>query len=169
MAPEGGLRDRLVHESLTELLRSCLSDLGWFNTVDPAVRRPVNLRTMPARLDEEIQPNVVVVTPGDDDTEDVELGSTLAEHTREYWVEVYAEDEAILNHLRGDIEAILRGKHPGCGRDAPTMDLIDWTVATPVKIGTMLIEGVRGDRPRIINRPWQQFMAGIHLLLVEER
>lgn len=167
--PEGGLRDRLVLESLVEMLRDTLGTLGWFDDVDPAVRLPVNLTSKSYKADEEIPLNTIRVLYVDDDHDDIEIGSLASEDTRTCYVEVYAQDEAVLNHLRGDIVAILRGKHPGCGRTWNTLELTDWTLATPAQFGLAHLDRVRSERSRFFNRPWAEFWIGVRVDIVEER
>lgn len=119
----GGLRLRLIKDSLYYMLNSSMDQLGWFNsglTTKPVILTPEQLDTSV-----EIKPNIVGISSENMIQQDIELGSNLAENTWDIYIDVLAEDEAVGIHLAGDIYDILRGKISSIGRTKPRLEVYD--------------------------------------------
>lgn len=138
----GGLRDRLIHDALYRLVEEILTTLGWMNP--GRQHAPINL--VPVAVDEhdEIPANTLTVSPEDVDGTDAEMGSLLEERRTGYWIDFYAEDDAVGKDLIGDLRDALKGKM--AGRTGPVLDVFDTTLATPALAFSCVLEGIRTDR-----------------------
>lgn len=151
----GGLRQRLLRDSLYSTLQEALTDLGWFNS--GRYHKPVTFRATSVPLNEEIQVNTVALSDESVDESDWEIGSLMAEHRTVFYVDVYAEDESVGTHIAGDVKAILGGRLTAIGRSSPTFQVLDLTLATPVPIFSCEIENITVDRAHDFPKTWQRF------------
>ena len=138
--PEGGLRDRLIDESMFQRLKDGLSSQGWFNT--GRQHRPIRCVSDALDEDEKIEPNIVAMSSEGSSGTDLEVGSNATVETVDYWFDIYAESDALGRQLSGDIRAIFQGHFGG----EPVVDVYDWTMATPSRIFS--VEVVTTDRSR---------------------
>ena len=124
---EGGLLDRLVFESFHRYLRAKLDEKGWFDqsSLSPGVR-PVRFQSEPADAAATITANLVTVTTDTTDSTPAETGSDLEEQLTTWWVTIYAQNDAVGRHLRGDCHAILAGKMPSIGAESAGFQVYDW-------------------------------------------
>lgn len=172
----GGLRDRLIEESLHRMLKGALTQLGWLTHSND--RLDVSYEPEPLPADEAVVPNLVnVVIEGIDPEEEQELGSTLSDDTHLLYVDVYAESEAVGKQLAGDIRCILEGKMPNVGRTWPVLTVydftgVDYTMATPdspVELFAVIIERVRQDKAHRAGETWQRHLYSVTAELHDER
>lgn len=148
----GGVRDRLIFDSVYAEIRDALDGLGWFD--DPVdsqgdpLRRPFRLQPEGFGDDGPVTPNVAGVTfstyDGDDE---MEMGSMLTENRLVFYVDVYAENDDVGRHLAGDLRDLLRGRMPSIGRGRPYVDVLDYNQATPTTVFTVEIANVSSDHP----------------------
>lgn len=165
MPIRGGLRQRLIKDSLYNMVNDSLDNLGWY---DPGrSHRPINFiaRTVPP--EEEIPLNTVVLSPGDLSEEEWEMGSMLAEHSWIFYVDIYAESDAIGSHFIGDIRDIMAGRHEDAGRTRPNFPVYDYRQATPPVEFYCDIEDVAIDRAVDFPRPWQKHWYVCRFLVVD--
>lgn len=150
----GGLRARLVHESIYRGIQDALDGLGWFD----AGRNHADVQFLPAGVDDEetVPKNTAALTAFDVDETEEEMGSLLTENRWTYYVDFYAENEAIGTHFIGDIKDIVGGRMPSIGRDRPHFPVYDYTQATPTLLFYVEVEGVIVDRPSVYERPWHR-------------
>lgn len=149
----GGLRARLIRDSLFYMLRDALTDLGWLNNAQPS-HLPITLLAEPTQADQEVPLNTVALADDDLRGEDVELGSGLAEQSWSFFVDFYAENDPIGLHLIRDVKDILEGRMASIGRTRPILVVQDWTLATPVAIFTCEIEDVSTARAHDFPHAW---------------
>lgn len=140
----GGLRARLLRDSFRNMIEAGLSEIGWFD-IDRQ-HRPVRLVAAPANWDEPIEPNLIAVSTTDTEDFELELGSDAARTVIPFFIDVYAEDEAVGESLSGDIRDIVRGRYPSIGRVRATFDIYDYRQATATPIGYCLINDVNRNR-----------------------
>lgn len=155
MAYVGGLRQRLIHDSLWNMITTSLDELGWLDSGRDHM--PIILRASPVPLDEEIRLNTIALSDENIVERDDELGSLMAEHRQTYYVDFFAENEAIGKHLINDIRAIIAGRFTTIGRSRPEFAVYDYTQATPPVIFHCELEDVVVDRARDFPKPWQRF------------
>lgn len=165
MAYVGGLRARLIRDSVYNALNDALADLGWYEA-SPS-RAPVTFRSSPFPLDEQVPPNTLALSDENDDAAEMELGSTLSEFTWDMFVDIYGEDDAVALHLAGDVADILAGRMASVGRDRPVIDVYDYTLATPVVIFTVEVIAVHKDRAHGFPQPWLRFWRSVPFKIVD--
>lgn len=155
MAYVGGLRQRLIHDSLWNMLVDALDQLGWLDAGRD--HAPIDLRAAPVPLDEEIQLNTLALSDENITELEDELGSLMAEHRQVFYVDFYAENESLGKHMINDVRAIVGGRFNTIGRDRPEFAVYDYTQATPTAIFHCQIEDVVVDRARDFPKPWQRY------------
>ncbi len=151
MAVAGGLRSRLIRDSLQMMVRESLDARGWF---DPDRRHePLKFVTEYADWDIPIAFNSIVISISDTNDDPVELGSNLTEDSIDVYIDFYAESDTLGIDVIHDVRDILRGKLSVIGRTRSSLDVYDLTLATPVVIFKCEIEDVVVDRATGFNRP----------------
>lgn len=161
----GGLRARLIRESTYNMINDSLTALGWYNP--GRKHKPVTFHAYPVPADEPVAPNTAALSDeGITETED-ELGSQLAEHRWTFYVDFYADSDALGLHFQQDVRAILGGRFNALGRVLPIVDVYDYTQATPPLIFTVQIENIVGDRAHDFPKRHQQFWYAVHFHIVD--
>ncbi len=156
----GGLRNRLIERSLTNHIRAGMNALGWF---DPGRQhQPVSLVARQHDIDEEVPLNTVAVVVDDIQDTDVEIGSNLAEHRIDIWVDVYAESDSLGAHIADDVRDMLGGRL--AGYTDPSFLVTD---LTNVGIFTVEIEELRRRRARGFPHPWQRHWFTVSGVLLD--
>lgn len=105
--PDGGLRDRLIFESLYKNIETHLTSLGWF--APGREHLPIIMVDEFPDENAEVAFNTLAFSMGDGGGVTTEMGSDLEDHEAMYFVDFFAENDAIGRHLRGDIYAFLKG------------------------------------------------------------
>lgn len=161
----GGLRARLIEDSLVQMITDSLRALGW---MDPARQHlPLNIIDEPVDPDVEIPLNTIAFEASIVSDKPAEVGSNLTEDRWPFYIDVYAESKALGTHLSNDIRDILRGKFPSIGRTGPVLDVYDLRQATPPWIFGCVIENVRCDKGHNWPQPWRQHWYSISLDLID--
>lgn len=158
----GGLRSRLVYDSVWNMINDALTSIGWFD----AGREHEDLTFLPEPVDpdEEVKLNTVVLTAEDAGTFDIEVGSQFADHNRTFYVDIYAENYSLGEHLAFDLRDIIEGRWPSHGRDYPGTHIYDYTQGTPPTIGFLEFDFVTVDRAIQSGqfvKPWQKYWWSI--------
>lgn len=145
----GGLRDRLLKDSLYAHVAAALDALGWLDT--SRRHRPINLIEKPEHWDVAVAPNTVAVDFVGSDVEEWEVGSLLTSDIHVGHVEIYAETDSLGTHLAEDIRDWLRGRlqEPPVPMMFPIYDFRQG--ATPAVIGRMDIGDVSTVRNVTVN------------------
>lgn len=151
----GGLRARLISESLFQMVKQSLGSLGWFDA--GRQHAPINLVAEPQDLETEIPLNTLAIIDENLSEVEGEVGSLLADHNWVHMIDFYAESDAIGKQLIFDVRDILTGRMPSIGRTGPTVNVYDYTQgATPPQIFYVDITNVRLDRGHNWPHPWLQ-------------
>lgn len=150
----GGLRARFIHDSTFETLRAALDALGWFDSGRRHL--PINLIPTAAEWDAEIPLNTVAVSSTNTSGEDAELGSNLIDDRTVFYVDIYAQDDALGKHLAYDVRDLLRGKMPSIGRARPVLDVLDLSQVPPAPVTIAEIDNVVVDRANSFARDWEK-------------
>lgn len=161
----GGLRARLVRDSIYNAVHVALGDLGWFT--DRASRSPVTFIPEVVAFDQEVPMNTVALSDESDRTDYVEMGSQLSELSWGMILDVYPENDSLGLHLIRDIKDILEGRMPSIGRGRPFIDVYDYTLATPVVIFSVEIENVKTDKAHNFPQPWMRFWRSCNFTVVD--
>jgi hypothetical protein len=165
MTPIGGLRARLLHDSLQEAVKDGITALGWF---DPGrSHRPIQFLNAPAAWDSEITANSMVVTARSRITDWVEVGSALSQDLVVMGVDIYGETDSFTSHIANDVRDLLRGRLP-VGPQRGSLAILDYRMATPTPLGHAVITEVRVTRVRPqTNRPYSLFWFGVDVELLD--
>jgi hypothetical protein len=162
----GGLRARLIHDNIYYMIRDGLDELGWLG---PSLQHEtVSVRQTPVGEDEIVKPNIISVVVEDDTEDPAEMGSLLTDFKWAYYVDVYAESDALALHLAKDIVDIMNGRFSATvSRGGPNIAIYDLTAshATPVTLFTVEVEGVRQDRSRFFVKPYQEHWRVVSFLV----
>lgn len=147
-------QERMVHQSVADLLETQLTLLGWtatdVDTLPFGATVPVTLVDQVPTDGTAIAPNTVSLTEGavPDDVEG-ELGCAAgglwsASHT--FFVDVYGESSGVAKALTSDLRAVFTGRLPGTSR---TLALTDYSQSPPAPAPGHLLsfEDVEVDRP----------------------
>lgn len=161
----GGLRQRLIKDSVYNHVRDCLDTIGWFDA--GRQHKPIAMRAKPAEFDEEIALNTLVIAPEDLSEDDWEMGSRMAEHTWTFYVDFYAENDAIGQHLVGDVKDILAGRFPTAGATRSRIPVYDYTQATPPIVFYVDIEEPLIDRAHDFPKDYQKFWYACRFFVVD--
>ncbi len=165
MSIVGGLRHRLIQESLYNMLRDAISDLGW---LDPGRQHgPIDFRVTPVLPSEEVPFNTVVLSTEDWAEDGWELGSNFSEFTWTCYVDIYAESDAVGRHFIGDIFDILAGRMSNIGRGRTNFPVYDYRQATPPIILYCDIEEPIIDRAHDFPKPFQQHWFACRFLVID--
>lgn len=159
----GGLRMRLLHDSLHALVVEGLTELGWLDA--GRTHDPIRILTQPTRWDVPIKPNIVAIDHESVDTTEFEVGSLLTEDTVISYVEIYAESDSLGMDLSNDIRDMLRGRLTMATIHG-TFPIYDFRHATPTTIGHATVATVNSLRNAAISeenwvRHWFRVRAEI--------
>ncbi len=154
MVQVGGLRVRLVFDSLYNMINDSLTSLGWFD--GGREHLPIQFLAEPVDEDTEIPLNTLVLSGEDIFTADLEMGGPYAQHTRSFFVDFYAEGHSLGEHVIFDIRDILQGRMASIGRTGPVFTIFDYTLGGPPTIGVGDINDVFVDRAHVLTKPWQK-------------
>jgi hypothetical protein len=161
----GGLRARLIYESVYADINAALTEMGWLDTgrshadlvfkADPTIDGS-----------ELIEFNTLVLTSEDTADEPLEVGSRFSEHRTEYYLSLYAESRAFGQHLSLDIKDYIQGRMPVVGL-GDVMEVFDYSQATPPLIAIVNIENVMSDRSHRFDNPWQEHLHEVSFTVVD--
>lgn len=155
MTYAGGLRVRLIKESVYNMINDALDDLGWFDS--DRKHSPVQFLPSIVPDNEAVPLNTAALSNLDMYENDWEMGTMLAEHRWSLYVDFFGENDAVATHFIHDVKDIVGGRMPSVGRSKPIVVVYDYSVATPTEIFTCDIENVRVDRATVFERQFQRF------------
>lgn len=166
MAYTGGIRERLISDSVYNLIRTYLDLIGWFDA--GRKHSPITLRTESVAQTEDIPFNTIVISETHTGDVDAEMGSNLGEVTTTFYVDFYAENEALGKHLIHDVRDILKGRMPDIGRTRQDLPVYDFAMTTPQVVFTCDIQDVVVDQARDFPKPWQRHWWMVRFDIVDE-
>ena len=142
----GGIRDRFIIESVTNAISDALSALGWFDTD----RWHAPIRLVDEYPDENIDVPLNTLAVSIDFALDdfLELGNDGREVVTSFYLDFFAENDAVSRHLIGDIYEFLR--------TSQMLDVYDYRETPPVHLFKVEVEGIERERPSRVVTPWQQ-------------
>lgn len=166
----GGLRSRLIADSVRLTIIAGLGQLGWFdgtiydNPPGPRRHRPLRYVPRPLNWDDPIYVNAIAISVDDLYDRPLGLGGEV-EDTSEMWVDVFGENDQLGWQLAMDTRDIVLGKYPALGRTGPVIDVYDLRQATPSPFTQVDVASVDVDRAEGEARQWQAhwFMVRIDL------
>lgn len=163
--PVGGLRHRLIRDSLFHMVHDSLNALHWFDTGRPYA--PITFRYGTYNHQESIDVNTLALADETHSDVDIELGTLLSEHRWVCYLDFFGDSDALALHIIGDVKDILEGRFPSIGRGTPNFIAYDYTHATPPPFATIEIEGCVIDRAREFHKPWEEHWYSCQFQLVD--
>lgn len=163
----GGMRQRAIFDSVYNEMNRALAALGWF---DPGRQHlPLTFLADSLNPDEEVPFNTMALV-GEDTLpgSPLELGSNYEEHRTTYYVDLFAESKPLGEHVIYDVRDILEGRMPSIQRSSPTIDLYDYSQATPPLFGSAEVEFVTVDRSHRYAFAWQKYWYSCSFSLLDE-
>jgi hypothetical protein len=161
----GGLRVRLIRDSLYAMVEDALTDKGWFN---PARQHtPINMIDTEVPFDQEIPFNTLSMAWQDNFVNEWEIGSRMSEFRHSVYFDFYAEDDVLGMEFSHDLAAILEGRMPSIGRDNNVFTVYDFSQATPPEVTICQIEDVFVDKARDMPKPWQRHWWVVSLSVLD--
>ncbi len=142
----GGLRDRMVIESVREQITDHLNTLGWFD--GGRYHEPLVLVEEFPDDNDEVVVNTVAFSVEDATGRDLEMGSNAEDHSTMFFVDMFMEDDSVGWHLSGDIYAYLKVNK--------NLDVFDYENAKVVDF-TVSIEGVDRRKPKRATQAWMKY------------
>lgn len=164
----GGLRDRMIEEALVNHVRAGLTALGWF--APGRAHQTITLRQAKVEADEQIPVNTLNILAEDFDDFAIEMGSNMSEDRHMFYIDFYAENDALGKHVIGDVRDLLRGKMPGVSEHS-VVRVFDYQL-DPVPADPEFVvdvENVLIDHARETTRPFEQHWWMCRVELVDER
>lgn len=153
----GGVRSRLIRESLYDMVKTALEDLDWFDAGNTllSAEYPLQFPADALDWDEEIQLNTLSLSDEDVFALEAEMGSNFTEERWTFALDFYAEDKAVGIHLINDLKTILGGRLPSIGRTDPGFMVKDY-LNNGEDLFHVSIENIEIDRSRGWSKPWQK-------------
>ncbi len=155
----GGLRDRMLHESLSNHIQGELTTLGWFD--GGRDHTPITLiQGFPNDTDDVVL-NTMAFSVEEASGEDLEMGNNSETHQTMFFVDMFMEDDSVGWHLSGDVYAFLK--------ENPHLDVFDYgTGGNPVDFKVELMEVDRRKPTRAVNA-WQRHWFTVSFMAEDDR
>lgn len=162
----GGIRARLIKDSMFYLVKNTLTELGWFDT-SRQTHLPIQIRQDQVSSNVEIPLNTLVLVPEHQREDPAEMGSSMAEFRWTMYWDFYAESDAIGLHMIHDIKDILGGRMPSLGRSHAVLPVYDYQMATPVVVFSCDIEDLLDDRAIDFPKPWMEHWHTLRAVVID--
>lgn len=150
----GGLRARIIRDSLYHMLHDSLDALDWFDA--GRRHRPIVFTGTSTDRQTEIALNTLVLSDDNLTETEYELGSNGIESTWTFYIDFYAEDDDVGKHLIHDVRDILGGRMSTIGRTYSNCPVYDYRMATPTIVFTVDLERIIVDRAHDFPKQWQK-------------
>lgn len=149
----GGLRSRLVFDSVANAIKDGMAELGWFDV--GRAHKPITFLTDAISADEEVQLTTVALIDGSTFDTEAEMGnSRLSETSYSFYLDIYAEAAALGRALANDVRDLIMGRHGG--RTGATIAIYDYQIATPTQFGYVEVERISIFREPNPSKPWEK-------------
>lgn len=159
MTVVGGIRARLIRDSFYNYVKDGVVARGWTNT--GRRHAPFRFIPQPNDWDEEVPLNSIAVTAEDVTDEPAEMGSVLTVDRWSFYIDIYAENDAVGQDVTHDIRDMLRGKYQAIDYGRTGFPVLDYRMATPEILFVCDIENVISDRARNFPQAWRRFWFSI--------
>lgn len=160
----GGLRTRLVYDSIYNALDDGIRALGWMDSGRNHL--PVSFISEPIAADEETQLNTVAMGEGPMFDRQAEIGSNMSSSEYAFFIDIYAESGPLGRALANDFRDLIMGRHGG--RTTPTFTIYDYRQDPVVAIGWVDVERVNIYKEDMPTRPWQKFWYTVRFDVVDD-
>lgn len=144
---DAGLRDRFIHESVFRAIETELTTIGWF-AAGRQHQPIIMIDEYPADTDE-VEFNTLAVSMGDGGGVLTEMGNKAIDEEIIFFVDFFAENDAVGRHVRGDIYNFLKRIEY-----LPVLDYTDDT--TPELFRVEIQEEIDKRKPENAVQKWQK-------------
>ena len=167
----GGLRTRLVLDSVRYAIIADLQRHGWF---DPTVfdspsgnrrHQPFRYMNRPVDWTADIRPNAIAISGEDVADEPLGLGGEI-EDVIEIYVDIFAQDDALGWQVAYDVRDNLHGK--SAQPAGPEIDVYDFRQPTPAPFTTVDLDLIEVDRSEGEARQWQRHWFMVHIVVRDD-
>lgn len=157
----GGLRDRMIIESMFNLVKDALTDLGWFDS--GRHHSPITMIDAYPGDNEEVAVNTLAVSTGDTFQSMLELGSNGEVHQMAIFYDFYGQNDSLSRHVIGDIYEILNLN--------PVVPIYDYRSATPYIdfYAEIVEESIEKVLPPRATNPWQKHWQMVGCVVTDDR
>lgn len=157
----GGLRDRMIIESVGNDVVAELTSLGWFD----AGRRHSAIIVVDEFPDQQaaVAPNTLAISSEQITADSIEMGSTLSERQIGIFFDFFGENDAVARHIIGDIfdyvYVVMR------------FPVYDYRVATPTLEFYVTVDDltVNQREPDTATNQWQRHWRICSFVVEDER
>lgn len=158
---EGGLRDRMLLESVKDDIVADLTTRGWFN-VNSNYAPFVIVDEYPDDKDE-VELNTIAFSLGDSRTVPTELGSKAESIFVPIFLDMFAESDGLGRHVVGDVHEFVQKQGQ--------FDVRDYRdPSPPVEYTVQLVDGsIERSKPTRAVNSWQKHWHIVAFVLIEER
>jgi hypothetical protein len=163
----GGLRTRLIFDNLYLMLKNNLTQLGWLDGNGTRRHAPVQFVVEQQDLTTEVPINTLTLSDENVTSALWEVGSQLAEDTRWYYVDFFAESDPLGKDLIGDVRDILAGKFVSLGRSGPVLQVLDLRNPTPQYLFECDVMDIRVDRSHGYRETWLRHWYSVQFALYD--
>lgn len=169
----GGLRARLVTDSVRFAVIATMQQHGWFDATvhdtPPGLRRHQPFRYIPRPVDwaEDIRPNAISIASDDISDDELALGGEV-EDRHEIYIDVFAQDDSVGWQVVYDIRDSLLGKNSELGTLGPQIDVYDFRLPTPAPFTTVDVDTIRVDRSLGETREWQRHWYMVQVVVEDD-
>ncbi len=158
---EGGLRDRMLLESVLQDIKADLVTRGWFD-----LGREHGAITIVDEYpddDAEVELNTIAFSLGDTRSTALELGSKAETLFVPIFIDMFAESDGLGRHVIGDIHSHVQS--------VGQFDVLDYRDATPsMEFRVQLVDGsIERSKPTRAVNPWQKHWHVVAFVVTEER
>lgn len=163
----GGIRHRLIYDSVFLTTKSAMSQLGWLQA--RAGNGPVIMNPDPIDdQDDNVALNTLALA--DEGTRDTgwEIGSAVTEMTWTMAWDFFAESKTVGMQVAHDLRDILAGRMPSVGRTEATVQVMDYTQATPTFLFLVYLDNIRVDRAHGFPQPFRRWWYSVSFECIEE-
>lgn len=155
----GGLRDRMVIESLSNHITDELTTLGWFDA--GREHEPIVVVTGFPNDTDDVELNTIAFSVEEAMGEDQELGSKSEIHQTSFFVDMFMENDSVGWHLSGDVYYFLKKN--------PHLDIFDYsTGGNPVDFQAELMDVDRRKPTRAVSA-WQRHWFTVSFIAEDTR
>jgi hypothetical protein len=167
----GGLRSRLILDSVRFAVITTLEHRGWFEPTvydnPPGVRRhqPFRYIARPVDWSDDIRPNAIAISSEDISDDDLGFGGEV-EDILELYIDLFAQDDSLGWQVAYDIRDSVLGKFDGAA--GPQIDVYDFRQATPAPFTTVDVDLIEVDRSQGEARQWQRHWFMLHLVVLDD-
>lgn len=156
---EGGLRDRMVLESLRKNIVDHLDSLGWS---DPnRYHDAIDYVDGFPEINDDVSLNTIAFSADRSSGFDLEMGSLAEEHGLSYFVDMFMEGDAVGWHISGDVYAFLKKN-----RKLPVWDFAQ--VTDPIDF-YVDVEEVERTKPTRVTQAYQKHWFTVAFLVSDTR